>query len=272
MTSKRQSKLVRGLNWVIKVITSHSLYAYELKEKNLINKLSKENTDFKNFFDFVSKYNEQVIEMNKKNIILGENNRSSKWFTAKTFNKFKKIISTKTTTPIKKNIRKIKLTKSNKIKEKVDSNKNINGKYKKYSVNILDNNEQKLNRLNAFNPNKFWMQKFSKSGKNLRYEKISLIAKLGNEQNIAKKKSDGIREPKTFYIDMNQFNSPKHWKYNSNNNTFSSNKESLESYYNNANSEIESFSIIDDYRKSAHLNKERISLPYHLLLILILFL
>ena len=70
-TSKRQTKLVRSLDWVIKVITSHSLYAYELKEKELINKLAKENSDFKNFVDFVSKYNEQVIEMNKKNIILG---------------------------------------------------------------------------------------------------------------------------------------------------------------------------------------------------------
>ena len=69
-TSKRQTKLVRSLDWVIKVITSHSLYAYELKEKELINKLTKENSDFKNFVDFVSKYNEQVIEMNKKNIIL----------------------------------------------------------------------------------------------------------------------------------------------------------------------------------------------------------
>jgi hypothetical protein len=70
-TSKLQSKLVRNLDWVIKVITSHSLYAYELKEKDLISKLTKENENFKQFVDFVSKYNEQVIEMNKKNIYWG---------------------------------------------------------------------------------------------------------------------------------------------------------------------------------------------------------
>ena len=70
-TSKRQSKLVRSLDWVIKVITSHSLYAYELKEKDLISKLSKENKNFKQFVDFVSEYNEQVIEMNKKNVFWG---------------------------------------------------------------------------------------------------------------------------------------------------------------------------------------------------------
>ena len=40
-TSKLQSKLIKNLNWIIKVITSHSLYAYELKEKQLLTKLNK---------------------------------------------------------------------------------------------------------------------------------------------------------------------------------------------------------------------------------------
>ena len=230
MTSKCQSKLVRSLDWVIKVITSHSLYAYELKEKDLINKLAKENANFKNFVDFVSKYNEQVIEMNKKNIKLG----------AKT------------------------IEVANDLLQKPSINlKKINGKYKKYSVNILNNNEQKSNRLNTFNTNKIGIQKFSKSGKNLRFEKISLTAKLGNPQYIVKKRSDGIRETKTFYIDMNKFNSPKHLEYNSKNNTFTSNKDSLEhNLYNNSSNEIESFNIFDDYRKSTNLNKERFSLPF----------
>ena len=71
-TSKLQSKLIKNLDWVIKIITTHSLYAYELKEKDVIAKLSKQNEGFRNFVDFVSKYNEQVIEMNKRNIKLGE--------------------------------------------------------------------------------------------------------------------------------------------------------------------------------------------------------
>jgi hypothetical protein len=70
-TSKLQTKLIKNLDWVIKIITSHSLYSYELKEKDLISKLAKQNSNFKNFVDFVSKYNEQVIEMNKRNIKLG---------------------------------------------------------------------------------------------------------------------------------------------------------------------------------------------------------
>ena len=70
-TSINQIKLIKDLDWVIKIITSHSLYTYELKEKDIISKLSKENNSFKQFVDFVSEYNEQVIEINKKNIIIG---------------------------------------------------------------------------------------------------------------------------------------------------------------------------------------------------------
>ena len=264
MTSKCQSKLVRSLDWVIKVITSHSLYAYELKEKDLINKLSKENINFKNFVDFVSKYNEQVIEMNKKNIKLDAKTiEVANDLLQKPSINLKKPIVQKTVTPIKKKIRKIKLIKNNKFNEE-ESNKYINGKYKKYSVNILDNNEPKLNRLNTFNTSKIGIQKFSKSGKNLRFEKISLTSKLGNPQYIVKKKSDGIRETKTFYIDMNQFNSPKHFEYSSKNNAFTSNKDSLEhNLYSNSSNEIEIFNIFDDYRKSTNLNiKERFSLPF----------
>ena len=263
MTSKCQSKLVRSLDWVIKVITSHSLYAYELKEKDLINKLAKENTNFKNFVDFVSKYNEQVIEMNKKNIKLGAKTiEVANDLLQKPSINLKKQIQQKTATPIKKKLRKIKLMKNNKYNEE-ESNKNIKGKYKKYSVNIIYNNEQKLNRINTFNSNKIGIQKFSKSGKNLRFEKISLTAKLGSPQYIVKKKSDGIRETKTFYIDMNQFKCPKHLEYNSKNNTFTSNKDSLEhNLYNNSSNEIESFNIFDDYRKSTNLNRERFSLPF----------
>ena len=64
--SKEQNKLVQKLEWVIKIITSHSLYSYELKEKETINKLAKDNPDFKQLVDFVSEYNEKVIKMNRK--------------------------------------------------------------------------------------------------------------------------------------------------------------------------------------------------------------
>ena len=65
--SKVQSKLFTELQWVVKIIKSHLLYSYEIKEKNYVAELSKNDPDFKQFVDFVTEYNEQVIQMNKKN-------------------------------------------------------------------------------------------------------------------------------------------------------------------------------------------------------------
>ena len=64
--SKNQNKLIQNLDWVIKIITSRSLYSYELKEKETINKLSKDNPEFKQLVDFVSEYNEKVIKMSRQ--------------------------------------------------------------------------------------------------------------------------------------------------------------------------------------------------------------
>ena len=64
--SKEQNKLIQKLDWVIKIITSRSLYSYEIKEKETINKLSRENPEFKQLVDFVSEYNEKVIKMNRQ--------------------------------------------------------------------------------------------------------------------------------------------------------------------------------------------------------------
>ena len=62
----KENKLIQKLEWVIKKITSRSLYSYELKEKETINKLTKVNPEFKQLVDFVSEYNEKVIKMNRK--------------------------------------------------------------------------------------------------------------------------------------------------------------------------------------------------------------
>ena len=64
--AKDQSKLIQNLDWCIKIITSRSLYSYELKEKDNINNLSKLNPEFKQLVDFVSEYNEKVIKMNRQ--------------------------------------------------------------------------------------------------------------------------------------------------------------------------------------------------------------
>ena len=69
--TKEQQELVKGLEWAIKVISSHSLYSYELKDQDYLNQVSEENPDFKQFVEFVNSYNDEVIQMNKKIYIIG---------------------------------------------------------------------------------------------------------------------------------------------------------------------------------------------------------
>ena len=65
-TSTDSKNLITDLEWVIKVIANKSLYTYELKQI----KLSKQNAEYNKFINFVTKYNEEVIEMNKKHDIV----------------------------------------------------------------------------------------------------------------------------------------------------------------------------------------------------------
>ena len=67
LSSKIQSKLFNDLQWVIKIIKSRNLYSYEIREKEYVTEMSKNDPDFKQFVDFVREYNEQLIEMKKKN-------------------------------------------------------------------------------------------------------------------------------------------------------------------------------------------------------------
>ena len=56
--SSTQQNLIKGLEWAIKVISSHNLYTYELKDHE-------ENEEFKQFVQFMNSYND-VIPTNKK--------------------------------------------------------------------------------------------------------------------------------------------------------------------------------------------------------------
>ena len=57
--SSTQQKLIKGLEWVIKVISSHNLYTYELKDQDL-SKDNEENENFKQFLQFVNSYNDVI--------------------------------------------------------------------------------------------------------------------------------------------------------------------------------------------------------------------
>ena len=84
--TKEQQELIKGLEWSIKVISSHSLYSYELKDQDYLNQVSEDNPDFKQFLEFVNSYNDEVIQMNKKiNIIGGKSSLNSKKILRKIF-------------------------------------------------------------------------------------------------------------------------------------------------------------------------------------------
>ena len=201
-TSKLQSKLIKNLNWVIKVISSHSLYSYELKDKDLISKLSKQNSDFKNFVDFFSKDNEQVINMNKKNIKLGVKTMEvTNELLQKPSIKLKKIINLNrnksVSIPKEYSIKKSNGNKLEKANEKNESNTPSNLKMKKYSMTIGDNEIKKLhiNGINTTYNNMKYPYTKNRNLKNLKYEE--------------KKIPNLIGRTKTYFIDIDKYNIKK---------------------------------------------------------------
>ena len=57
--SSKQQNLINGLEWVIKVISSHNLYTYELKDHE-------ETEDFKQFVQFMNSYNDVIPTVKKQ--------------------------------------------------------------------------------------------------------------------------------------------------------------------------------------------------------------
>ena len=136
--SKNQTKLIRDLEWVIKVITSHSLYTYELKDNELIQKYSNENQDFKQFVEFVSEYNEEVIQMNKKTDLINS--------------KSLKMINGKNRYNIRKRVKKIKsVNKNNIIFNENNTISSINNNKRKLKIKLFNDDEIKLLERNSNN-------------------------------------------------------------------------------------------------------------------------
>ena len=65
-TSKTSQKLIEDLEWVIKVITNKSLYSYEVNKTKIL----KQNEEYNKFINFVTKYNEEVLELNNRHILV----------------------------------------------------------------------------------------------------------------------------------------------------------------------------------------------------------
>ena len=241
-TSKLQTKLIKNLDWVIKIITSHSLYSYELKEKDLISKLAKQNTNFKNFVDFVSKYNEQVIEMNKRNIKLG----------AKTIEVANELLQ-KPSIKLKKDLKHIKtnlghiavtpnkyLSTKNKIKkkyEKMESQTPSN----LHTIKLLKNGNKNLTRVST-NVN------YKTKTKNSKFNFSNLAGNDMAQENFLTKKSEVIKEPKIYFIDIDKYNTEINLKKNKK----SVNKNSLYDDKLNTANNIKEMKYIEKLNKSGY--------------------
>ena len=64
--TKDYENIIEELTWIQKVITNKTLYSYEVKK----DKLSPDNPSHKKFLDFITKYNEEIINLNKKHVVV----------------------------------------------------------------------------------------------------------------------------------------------------------------------------------------------------------
>ena len=124
--SSSQQNLVKGLEWAIKVISSHNLYTYELKDHE-------ENEDFKQFQQFVNSYND-VIDINK-------NKGGKKSFLVSSLNLKRPSVFKYSISKIEEE--KIPEENENKEKKKENDNNPINNADKLNNNKIADNNRNK---------------------------------------------------------------------------------------------------------------------------------
>ena len=183
--SSTQQKLIKGLEWVIKVISSHNLYTYELKDQDL-SKDNEENENFKQFLQFVNSYNDVIPAKT--------NEKKGKSFLFSSLN-------LKRPTTFKYNISKIEEEKSmineeknekenEKEKEKINTNprnsKNNEDKISNIKINVTNGK----NNTNSNN-------KLTKSFQKLRnYKKNNkFIKNLKTETSKTQKINKGIKYP-----------------------------------------------------------------------------
>ena len=177
--SSTQQKLIKGLEWAIKVISSHNLYAYELKDQEL-SKDNEENENFKQFLQFVNSYNDVIPT--KTNEKKGKSSLLSS-------------LNLKRPTSFKYNISKIEEEKSlikeekdEKEKERINTNprnsKNTDDKASDIKIN-------KTNSKNNSNNNNKMTKSFQKFGNNRKNNKN--IKNVKTENSKTQKTNKGIK-------------------------------------------------------------------------------
>ena len=134
-----QQNLIKGLEWVIKVISSHNLYAYELKDQES----SKDNEDYKQFVQFVNSYKEEIQTDDKKPAGKGKNFLISS-------------LNLKRPKALNYSIFKFKEKKKNQEDEKTDKEKNeikINNKDILENKNEIKNDNKNMDSKTNINKN-----------------------------------------------------------------------------------------------------------------------
>ena len=220
--TKTKSKLIRNLEWSIKIITSHSLYKYELKENDIIEKYKKENKEFKQFVDFVTEYNEEVIQMNKKTSIINTKNVDLS-------NEIGNLLQIPSVKLKKNNFSKTKKNYSNNQRNNTYGN-NVNNTYENYSNNRLNLKSLKqVIKFNSFNSKK------SQNQNNLSF---------GKSQELSSKNKIPFANKKLF---SNSFN---YQTNNNNNNKNILNKKNTKSSFSSNNNSKEK-KLKNKYRPSS---------------------
>ena len=175
--SKDQQELIKGLEWSIKVISSHSLYSYEIKDQDYLNQMSEENPDFKQFVEFVNSYNDKVIQINENNMIEGKSFQKSS-------------LNLKRPNPS------LKIEKEEKKETKIEDNNNNNESYIKIKLNKEEKNHE-----NTRNNSKFFSPK-SKDNSLLIKSKNKSFSKL--EKHNKKTRNHPIKLIKNLKFNTNQ--------------------------------------------------------------------
>ena len=188
--SKNQQELIKGLEWSIKVISSHSLYSYEIKDQDYLNQMSEDNPDFKQFVEFVNSYNDKVIQMDDKNNKIEGKSFQKSSLNLKRANPSKKIEEEEKKEEKKENNNnnnneisiKIKLNKEEKNQENTKNNSKV------LSPKSKDNSLLLVNKNKSFS-------KFEKYSKKTRNNPIKLIKnlKLNTNQKAGNKSNSLIR-------------------------------------------------------------------------------
>ena len=215
--TKDYENIIEELTWVQKVITNKTLYSYEVKK----DRLSPDNPSHKKFLDFITKYNEEIINLNKKHVVVRD---------ILTITKIKEIVQ-KPSLVLKKIPSKELNEETFNENDKQNKNPNSLGKW---VMNIIIKNQEENAEPKIRNDNS--------------YKNISSFNKIDikKEKNFSQKKtSSGFKSKasnkkyKHFISGPIKFNLREKIKENENNNsyirknnlTLSEIKKAMENYY-----------------------------------------